>query len=36
MGVRILKFNSKKSLDIDNLYEYELAKMYLSKKFKGV
>ena len=35
-GVRILKFDSEKSLDIDNLHDYKLAKMYLSKKFKGI
>ena len=31
-GVRILKFDEKKSLDIDNLHEYNLAKFFYSKK----
>ena len=31
-GVRILKFDEEKSLDIDNLHEYNLAKFFYSKK----
>ena len=30
-GVRALKFDSKKSLDIDSLHEYKIAKLYLAK-----
>ena len=30
-GVRALKFDSKKSLDIDSLHEYKIAKLYLGK-----